>query len=66
MESAELVDMIVSDAKSSEISDYIKNILHTKSSEKIDELKPAVAVGLFGQSEEEIEGDEDLEIEEEE
>lgn len=66
MESAELVDMIVSDAKSSDISDYIKNILYTKSSEKVDELRPTASAGLFGQSEEEIEGDEDLEIEEEE
>ena len=50
----ELLDMIVADESPSEISDKIKEILFTKSAEKIDELRPAVASTVFGQDEEEV------------
>lgn len=62
MDPAELVDMVVSDAPSSEISDYIKSLLHTKASEKVDGLKPEVAAGLFGA---EIEVEQEFDTEEE-
>ena len=62
MDSTELVDMVVSDAPSSEVSDYIKSLLFAKASEKVDALKPEVAGGLFGADE----GGEDLETETEE
>jgi hypothetical protein len=57
MDSAELFDMVVSDAPSSEISDYIKSLLFAKASEKVDALKPEVAGSLFGadENEEELE-----------
>jgi len=58
MDSAELIDVIASgETSSSEISDYIKGLLHTKASEKVASLKPSVAAGLFGAEEdgEEIE-----------
>ena len=45
----ELLDMIVSDESPSEISDKIKEILFSKSSERIDELRPAVASTVFNQ-----------------
>lgn len=56
----ELLDMIVADESPSEISDKIKEILFSKSAEKIDELRPAVASTVFNQdiedeSEDEIE-----------
>jgi hypothetical protein len=63
MDSAELVDIVVSDAPSSEISDYIKSLLFTKTSEKIDALKPEVATGLFG-AEDEVEITDEIETEE--
>ena len=63
MDSAELVDMVVSDAPSSEVSDYIKSLLFAKASEKVDALKPAVANGLFG-AENEVEVEDEIEIEE--
>jgi hypothetical protein len=66
MDSAELIDMVVSDAPSSEISDYIKSLLFAKSSEKVNSLKPEVAAGLFGSEESENETEEDLENKEEE
>lgn len=65
MDSAELVDMVVSDAPSSEVSDYIKSLLFAKTSEKVDALKPEVAAGLFG-AEIETENEDEIEIEEEE
>lgn len=68
MDSAELIDMVVSDAPSSEVSDYIKSLLFAKASEKVDALKPNVASGLFGATENEnnIESDNEPETEEEE
>ena len=65
MDSAELVDIVVSDAPSSEISDYIKSLLFAKTSGKVDALKPDVAAGLFG-AEDEVEVTDEIETEEEE
>lgn len=41
------MDMIVSDESPSQISDKIKDILFSKSAEKIEALRPAVASSLF-------------------
>lgn len=43
-----LVSMIVNNESPSDISDAIKQILYTKSAEKIEELKPQVAASFFG------------------
>lgn len=65
MDSTELIDMMVSDAPSSEISDYIKGMLFAKSSEVIDSLKPQVAAGLFDSDDnEEVESDTETQEEE--
>ena len=42
------MDMMVDDASSSAISDKIKEILYTKSAEKIDAARPLVGAELFG------------------
>lgn len=69
MDSAELVDMMTSDASASDISDYIKGLLYTKSTEKVDALRPQVAASLFGseveQEPEEVETEVEPETEEE-
>lgn len=44
----ELLDMIASDESPSQISDKIKDILFSKSAEKIDEFRPVVASNVFG------------------
>ena len=44
----DLMDMMVDDASSSAISDKIKEILYTKSAEKIDAARPFVGAELFG------------------
>ena len=44
----DLMDMMVADANASDISDKIKEILYTKSAEKIDSARPLVGAELFG------------------
>ena len=44
----DLMDMMVDDASSSDISDKIKEILYTKSAEMIDVARPLVGAELFG------------------
>lgn len=45
----ELMDMIAADESPSQISDKIKDILFSKSAEKIDALRPSVANSVFGE-----------------
>ena len=67
----DLMDMMVDDASSAAISDKIKEILYTKSAEKIDAARPFVGAELFGDeipevSEEEPETEVTSELETEE
>ena len=41
------MDLLVQDSSASQVSDQIKNILFTKSAEKIEALKPSVANSVF-------------------
>ena len=50
-----VIDLIATDAKPSEVSDAIKAVLYAKSAERIDAARPIVAADLFG-----VEGYEDL------
>ena len=50
-----IIDLIATDAKPNEISDQIKDLLYTKSSEKIDAIKPNVAATIFAEPEAEPE-----------
>ena len=43
----DLLDMIAADESPSQISDKIKELLFTKSAEKIDDFRPAVANSMF-------------------
>ncbi len=63
----DLMDMMVADASASDISDKIKEILYTKSAEKVDAVRPGVGAGLFGEEEPaaETEATGELETEEE-
>ena len=47
----DLLDMIIADESPSQVSDKIKELLFTKSAEKIDAFRPAVAVNMFGETE---------------
>ena len=57
------MDMMVDDASSSAISDKIKEILYTKSAEKIDAARPFVGAELFG--DEAPEAESEVEVEDE-
>ena len=71
----ELMDMMVSDESPSQISDTIKDMLYSKTAERVDAFRPIVANSLFGDDteiEDEIEDDTEIvdqlddEVEEEE
>lgn len=47
----ELMDMLASDESPSQISDKIKELLFTKSAERIEAQRPEVAASLFGENE---------------
>jgi hypothetical protein len=49
----DLLDMIIADESPSQISDKIKDILFSKSAEKIDAFRPVVAANMFGERQEE-------------
>jgi len=51
----DLLDMIATDESPSQISDKIKELLFTKSAEKIDSFRPTVANAMFNTETEEEE-----------
>jgi len=51
----DLLDMIIADESPSQISDKIKEILFSKSAEKIDAFRPIVAINTFGNESDEVE-----------
>ena len=60
-----LMDMIISDESPSNISDTIKDMLYTKSAEKVDAFRPDVATSTFNPTPE-VETEVDTETTEEE
>jgi hypothetical protein len=63
MEPHEIVDLVGTDAPSSEISDAIKQALLVKSAAKVDAITPDVASVLFGGRPEETEDEVEPEAE---
>ena len=57
----EVIDLMVADASPSDVSDKIKDVLFAKSSEKIDGIKPNVAVSMFDNTEVEPEVEQETE-----
>ena len=53
MEPSEIVDLVGTDAPSSEVSDAIKQALLVKSAARVDAMTPNGAAGLFGDQPEE-------------
>ena len=52
----ELMDMMVDDASASQISDKLKDLLYTKSAERVDAFRPTASNSVYGDNE--VEGDE--------
>ena len=59
---AELTDMLTGGSSSTEVADKIKDLLYAKASEKIDAFRPQVADNLFGEPEQEEEGEASAEV----
>ena len=54
-QSYELLDTILSGNSAEEVTDKIKEILYTKSADKVQSITPLVAKSLFGSTEQEEE-----------
>jgi len=50
-----VIDLIATGAKPSEVSDAIKSILYAKAAERIDGARPYVASSLFGIDQDDVE-----------
>ena len=59
----ELMDMMVADSSASQVSDRMKDILFTKSAERVDAYRQDVANSLFGSPEPEVEDEVETEVE---
>ena len=44
----EIVNLIGSDSSASDISDKIKDVLYSKASERINNIRPTVGASMFG------------------
>jgi hypothetical protein len=55
----DLMDMIIGDESPANISDKIKDVLYTKASERVDDLRSPVAGTVFGDEEESVETEEE-------
>ncbi len=55
------MDMIGADESASQITDKIKDLLYTKSAEKVELARPFVASSLFGDQEVEVDDEEQIE-----
>lgn len=58
MTPSEIIDAIIDDKSASEISDAIKDVLFSKSSERIEDMRGTVASQLFGEPDQEDEEEE--------
>ena len=47
----DIIDLIATDSKASEVSDQIKNILFTKAAEKVESQRAQVAASMFDEPE---------------
>ncbi len=61
------MDMIAADDSASQVSDKIKDLLYAKSSQRVDEYRPAVASGVFnsdnGPTQPEVDASAEIEVE---
>lgn len=59
------MDLITSDESASQISDKIKDLLFSKSAERIDAFRPSIANAMFGEGDLEDDSEEEYTQEEE-
>ena len=56
----DLLDLIATDQKASEVTDKIKDILYTKAADRVDASKSAAASAMFNPSSEEPEVEQEV------
>tara|TARA_B000000557_G_scaffold229662_1_gene201954 strand:+ start:5940 stop:6191 length:252 start_codon:yes stop_codon:yes gene_type:complete len=61
----DIVDLIATDSKASDVSDKLKEILYAKAAERIDIARPYVANAMFGQDFEYPEDETETEVDDE-
>ena len=44
----ELIDLIATDGKPSDVADKIKELLYSKAAERVDSARPEIAAMMFG------------------
>ena len=46
----DIIDLIATDQKASDVTDRIKDMLYTKAANRVDELKPEISAAMFNPS----------------
>ena len=46
----DIIDLIATDQKASEVTDKIKDLLYTKAANRVDGMKPGVSAAMFNPS----------------
>tara|TARA_Y100001973_G_C5177230_1_gene322698 strand:- start:1025 stop:1231 length:207 start_codon:yes stop_codon:yes gene_type:complete len=46
----DIIDLIATDQKASEVTDKIKDLLYTKAADRVDAMKPEISAAMFNPS----------------
>ena len=46
----DIIDLIATDQKASEVTDKIKDLLYTKAADRVDAMKPDISAAMFNPS----------------
>lgn len=58
----DIINLIATDSSASEVSDKIKEVLYAKAAERIDLARPIVGQSMFGETQDEYEDGEEIEV----
>ena len=56
----DIIDLIATDQKASEVTDKIKDLLYTKAADRVDAMKPEVSAAMFNPSPEQPEVEQEV------
>ena len=56
----DLIDLIATDQKASEVTDKIKDLLYAKAADRVDAIKPEVSAAMFDPSPEQPEVEQEV------
>ena len=56
----DLIDLIATDQKASEVTDKIKDLLYAKAANRVDDIKPEVSASMFDPSPEQPEVEQEV------